>query len=98
MTTGSNFGFGIGYMFKEDALTINASNQTVIQPGMTFHVRIALSNVHKEASRSVVAIGDTVVITAQGQALILTSSIQKKYNEISYSLEDSDDEKPAKKP
>lgn len=26
----SNFGFGIGFLFKEDALTINASNHTVV--------------------------------------------------------------------
>jgi hypothetical protein len=65
---------------------------------MTFHVRIAFSNVHKEPSRSVVAIGDTVIITDSGTQVV-TSAIQKKYVEISYSLDDSEDEeKPAEKP
>ncbi len=48
VTINNNFGFGIGFNFKEDALTINATNQTVVKPGMVFHIRIALSNVHKE--------------------------------------------------
>lgn len=58
----SNFGFGIGFNYKEEALTINATNQSIIKSGMTFHVRITLTNVHKDASRSVIAIGDTIMI------------------------------------
>jgi nucleosome binding factor SPN SPT16 subunit len=38
---GSNFGFGIGFLFKEDALAINGTNHTIVEQGMTFHVRIA---------------------------------------------------------
>ena len=30
MVIGSNFGFGIGFLFKEDALAINGQNHTVI--------------------------------------------------------------------
>jgi len=61
----SNFGFGIGFQFKEDALLINESNETLVKPGMTFHCRVALSSVHKDAARSVVAIGDTYTVTEQ---------------------------------
>lgn len=95
LTLGPNFGFGIGFQFKEDTLTINNTNQTVVKEGMTFHVRIALSNVHKDPARSVVAIGDTMVVTSEGP-VVLTSGIQKKYTEISYSLEDSEEIKPKK--
>ena len=49
-------------------------------PGMSFHVRITLSNVHKDPTRSVIAIGDTVFIDDQGQPVVLTSGIQKKYS------------------
>jgi len=45
---------------------ITESNTTLVKPGMTFHVRIALSGVHKEPARSVIAIGDTVVINNIG--------------------------------
>ena len=82
-------------MFKEEALQITASNQTIIENGMTFHVRIAITNVDKESARSVVAIGDTIVVHSDG-ATVLTNGIQKKYNEISYSLDDSDESEDVK--
>ena len=59
---GSNFGFGIGFQFKEDYLTINEANQLLLEDGMTLHVRVALTNVHKDSAKSVVAIGDTVIV------------------------------------
>jgi len=80
----SNFGFGIGSQFKEEKLIINAKNNTPVEPGMVFHVRITLNNVHKDPSRSVIGIGDTLFIDKDGSANLLTSSIQKRYNDISY--------------
>ena len=49
---------------------INASNDTVIEEGMSFHVRIAITGVHKEPARSVVAIGDTVVVHGDGNQVL----------------------------
>lgn len=91
----ANFGFGIGFNFKEEALLISADNHTIIKPGMTFHVRIAFSNVHPDPARQVVAIGDTVLITDDG-CTNLTEAVQKKYSEISYTLDESEDEAEAK--
>ncbi len=51
---------------------------------MSFHVRIAFSNVHKDPARAVLAIGDTLVLAATPQ--VVTQQIQKKFAEISYSL------------
>ena len=92
----NNFGFGIGFNFKEDRLMINATNDTIIEEGMSFHVRIAITGVHNEPARSVVAIGDTVVVHADGNQ-VLTAGMQKKYAEISYSLEESESEEEEKK-
>ena len=64
---------------------------------MTFHVRIAITGVHKEPARSVVALGDTIVVGKDGNQ-VLTSGIQKKYAEISYSLEESEPEEVEQKP
>lgn len=75
LTVAANFGFGIGFNYKERALAINAQNETVIQAGMTFHVRMALSGISKEQARSIVAVGDTIVISAEGANKVLTSSI-----------------------
>ena len=93
----SNFGFGIGFNFKEDRLLINAENTTEIEEGMTFHVRMAITGVHKEPARSIVALGDTILVKEDGNQ-VLTQGIQKKYNEISYSLEESEPEEVEKKP
>ena len=93
----TNFGFGIGFNFKEDRLLINATNETIIEPGMTFHVRIAITGVHKEPARSVVALGDTIVVGKDGNQ-VLTAGIQKKHAEISYSLEESEPEEVEAKP
>ena len=92
-----NFGFGIGFNYKERQLQITATNETVVEPGMTFHVRLSISGISKEQARSTVAIGDTVIVMGDGQAnQVLTSGIQKSYAEISYSLEESDAEEAAK--
>ena len=64
---------------------------------MCFHVRVAITGVHKEPARSVVAIGDTIIVHLDGNQ-VLTKGIQKKYAEISYSLEESEPEIVEKKP
>jgi hypothetical protein len=46
---------------------------------MVFHVRIALSEVDKRPSRSIIAIGETVFIDKDGKPVILTGKIQRKY-------------------
>lgn len=58
-----NFGFGIGSKYKEDELSITASNtQTKVEPGMVFHIRITFKDVEKPASKGPIAIGDTVLV------------------------------------
>ena len=59
---------------------------------MCFHVRITLTEVHKKLERSILAIGDTVLIEDVNKYTILTN-VQRKYTEISYSLDDEPDEK-----
>jgi nucleosome binding factor SPN SPT16 subunit len=59
---------------------------------MIFHVRLTLQEMHAKATRSVIAIGETVLIKEDGTQQILTSTIQRKYSEISYSLSQSDEE------
>jgi hypothetical protein len=63
---------------------------------MAFHCRITLTGVSKEPARSVVGIGDTIYIDQAGNAVVMTSSIQKRYSDISYSLDDDEQEQPAK--
>ena len=62
---------------------------------MSFHVRVALSGVHQEPARSIVAIGDTILITESGQ-VNFTLDIPRKYSDISYILEDDEPEQKPK--
>ena len=98
----ANFGFGIGFNFKERKLTISAQNETIVEPGMTFHVRVSLSGISKDPARSMVAIGDTIHVTSEANQ-VLTKKIQKDYTQISYVLdadapEEKEEESKERKP
>ena len=45
LTVPQTFGFGIGFNYKERQLLVKADNETVVEPGMTFHVRITLAGI-----------------------------------------------------
>jgi len=89
----NNIGFGIGSNFKEDNLVINASNETIVQANMIFHIRIAMGSLDKLAEKSAIAIGDTVLIKEEGDPEILTSKIPRKFGEVSYFINDEEEEK-----
>ena len=82
-----SFGFGCGYSCKEDYLQINETNEILVEPNMTFHCRIAMTDINKKISRSIIAIGDLILINKDGTQENLTGSIQRRYSEISYSLD-----------
>jgi nucleosome binding factor SPN SPT16 subunit len=65
---------------------------------MTFHGRIAFTNVHSDPSRAVLAVGDTYQVNSIGAIDEVTGSIQKKYSEISYILEEEEEVKEKPKP
>ena len=69
-------------------MSINEGNNRLVKPNMIFHVRIVFQDITKKISRSIIAIGDTVLINSEGRPQVLTAGIQKKYKEISYSLDD----------
>ena len=71
----TNFGFSIGFSFREDAGVINMGNQTLVEPGMCFHARITLTGVDSEAARNFIAIGDTVLVDQNGKIVNLTEGI-----------------------
>lgn len=43
-------------------MAINETNETLVQPNMTFHVRLTLTDLSPKTSRSIIAIGETVLI------------------------------------
>ena len=92
-----NFGFGIGFNFKEDSLIINAANETKVEAGMLFHVRITLSEVKEgKAKSTIIGVGDTVLFrtnaAGQPETVVLTENIPRKYQQISYTLDEDEEE------
>ena len=75
-------------------MAINETNETIVQPHMTFHVRLTLTDINPQPSRSVIAIGETILIKDDPATppQILTSGIQRAYKEISYQLADDEEE------
>lgn len=87
-------GYGIGLKPKEELLAIKDDNSKLIEPGMIFNVRLSLANfsAKKIPERNCLQIADTILIVSEGPAEVLTRAISKAFNDISYTLNDSDDE------
>jgi nucleosome binding factor SPN SPT16 subunit len=85
-----NFGFGIGCKYKEDELSINSNNQTVVVKNMVFHIRVTFKEVDKKACKGCIAIGDTYIVEEEGLKLA-TGAIPRKYAQISYTLDEESD-------
>jgi len=82
---------------KEDLLCFNAENTQKIEAGMCFHVRVSLSGFNKEvgsAAQNCLLIADTLLVLDLG-AEILTRGVTWAYNDISYFLDDLDEEETA---
>ena len=85
-----NFGFGIGNNFKEDLLLISATNETRVEAGMIFHIRITIRDQKEgEKKETIIAIGDTIIFENDDNVVILTENIPRK---ISYTLDDDEEE------
>jgi len=85
-----NFGFGIGNNFKEDLLLINATNETKVEAGMIFHIRITVRDQKEgEQKETIIAIGDTIIFENNDNVAILTENIPRK---ISYTLDEDEED------
>ena len=59
---------------------------------MVFHARITFKEVEKTQSKSIIAIGDTVLVQEDGSIKLLTGGVPRKYQQISYTLDEEDEE------
>ena len=87
----SNFGFGIGWEFRESCLLIEANNQTIIKPGMIFSVITSLKDiVGREGVLISFQLGDTVEVTSSNEhgVKVLTSGVPRLLSEVGYVLEE----------
>jgi nucleosome binding factor SPN SPT16 subunit len=91
-------GYGIGLNKKEDQLSIKEGNDRVIEKGMVFNVRLSLANFDSRPNRNCLLIADTVLakesVDGSPSYDILTRGNPKNYGDISYSIDENDDDVP----
>jgi nucleosome binding factor SPN SPT16 subunit len=91
----ATIGHGIGNKYREDGLAINGENETKVEAGMMFFLKIGMTGVDAKANRATIGIGDTVMVTSEG-AELLTGRVHRKYSDVSYSLGDEEEQKAPK--
>lgn len=83
----SNFGYGIGYEFRESVLLINSKNERKVKENQIYNIVLSLKNLKTSSGRVFsVQLADTVRVTEEGN-VNLTDSISKKYDDIGYTLD-----------
>lgn len=95
-----NFGFGIGYEFRENCLIIKAGNKHEIKEGQVFAIVSSFKDLKgfKKKEYSLL-ISDTIEIR-QDQPVVLTEKIPNRFEEIAFTfdeveeIEDIKEEKP----
>lgn len=84
-----NFGAGIGCHLKEKSLEINAENETLIEGGMVFELRVGLTGMKNSKMNYSLLISDVVLVSGDNKSReILTGAISKAYKDISYSMDE----------
>jgi nucleosome binding factor SPN SPT16 subunit len=94
-------GFSMGIEFRDASITISAGNTTVVKKDMVFNVNMGFTGLtNKDASDAkgkdvALFIGDTVVVSGEGPATVITTS-KKKIKNIAIFLKDADSEEEEK--
>ena len=91
-----SLGFGIGIFLRENTLNIIESSEKIIEEGNVFLVDITFTDIKYDAKKGgqktfAVQIIDTIVVEKVGNT-VLTGSVSKTLSDISYSLDDDEEE------
>lgn len=90
------FGFAMGIEFRESGLVIGPKCSAAIKKNMVFNLCIGLSGLNnrdateKEGKTYALFIGDTVIVTGEGPAAVITQS-KKKVKNIGIFLKDAEE-------
>ena len=87
----SNFGFGIGYEFKESCLLINKKNERKVKRGNVLTVITSLKDLtgFKERKKYSMHLADTVMVDNHGNVINLTEENPSNFEDIGYKIEDN---------
>ncbi|KRW98162.1 Peptidase M24, structural domain [Pseudocohnilembus persalinus] len=87
----SNFGQGIGLLFKENLITISENCERITQPGMVLNINTGFSGLKAGNKNYAILIQDTIILTKQ-ESFSITTQISSDLDDISYSIDDQSDE------
>lgn len=84
-----NFGFGIGYEFRESCLAIREKNLKTVEKGNVFSVITSLKNIKNDNDKIFsLHISDTIVVELNGKTTNLTASVGSDFNTIGYNIDE----------
>jgi nucleosome binding factor SPN SPT16 subunit len=84
-----NFGFGIGYEFRETCLTIREKNFQKIKRGQVFSIISSLDKIKDENGKEFsIHLSDTVILDLNGKVKNLTQGISSDFSTIGYNIDD----------
>ena len=99
-----NVGFATGIEFREGSLVLNAKNETRVRPGMAFNVAVGLEGLEdkeatdKRGATYALFVADTVLVAeGGGPPEVYTDKAPKAWADISYQLNDEDEDDGGKK-
>jgi nucleosome binding factor SPN SPT16 subunit len=91
-------GYGIGLNKKEEQLSIKSDNHRIIEPGMIFNLRVSMANFDNRPTRNCLLVADTILMKEISESAPclenLTRSIPKAYADVSYSIDENDEDLP----
>lgn len=61
---------------------------------MVFHIKLSMANLSSKEDKSLVALGDTVVVNYDGSVKNITAGIAKKLQDINYTLNEEEEKVP----
>lgn len=88
------FGYGIGLVKREELLTLKSDNHRIIEESMVFNIRVSMANFDSRANRNCLLVADTVFV-GKDQTEILTNEKKKDFSEISYQIDENEEELPS---
>ena len=90
----NNLGFGMGLEFREGNSIINQKNENAVLENQVYNISIGVNDLYDENKKQkyAIMIADTVIAQRE-EGLTLTNNISKNYKDISYQIDDLDDQK-----
>jgi len=89
---GGDFGYGIGFQPQEHNLEIGPNNHTILEDNMVLFIRLYFKDLEYKGNNGYgIIIGDTIVLT-KSKPKNLTKGIRKNYEDISYVIDDNEEE------